>query len=488
VNLLLIVLLLLYIGVLLYVSHLRRQVQLLRVLSREAQREQEAVLSLIDQLGEKMTTKFNLTESLQIITEYIVQATRAESGAIYVLSDDESSLRAEVVTGPFPPLYANVDGNLVRPRQIMEKIRNEAIPAGEGIVGQVARQGEPLLVTDAQADPRVPRHASLLGEVHSMILCPLRTRGRVVGVFVVVNKLGEAVFDSRDMALMQALADQAAVTLDLVKLYDVLADQQRLEQEIAVAREFQRMLLPASFPELNGYDFYAISDAAKLVGGDYFDFFDVDDEHLGLVIADVAGKGIPGALIMAMVRSVLRAESRGVLSPKQVLRQVNRRLLHDTRENVFITMIYGILHWPSGRLTIVRAGHEPLLVVEPGEDEIREVTPPGIALGLVSEALFEHNEEVVIQLKAGETVFLYTDGVVEAVGQGGTEYGRQRLLAKLKSLRQAASRELINALMEDIHLFTEGIAQSDDITVLAVRAHERHAASVAIAEADRQPA
>jgi sigma-B regulation protein RsbU (phosphoserine phosphatase) len=478
-NLFLVSLLLLYIGVLLYVGHLRRQVQLLRVLSREAQKEQEAVLSLIDKLGEKMTNKFNLTESLQIITEYIVQATKAESGAIFVLETDRQALRAQVVSGPFPPLQPNIDVDLVRPRQIIEKIRAEPIPVGEGIIGQVALQGEPLLVTDAQADPRVPRHASALGDVHSIILCPLRVRGRVLGVFVVVNKLGEAIFDSRDMALLQALADQAAVTLDLVKLYDVLAEQQRLDQELEVAREFQRMLLPDRFPDLPGYELFAVSEAAKIVGGDFFDFFRIDKDHLGLVIADVAGKGIPGALIMAMVRSVLRAESRGGLSPKQVLRQVNLRLLGDTRENVFITVIYAVLNLSDGRLRFVRAGHEPLILIEDREPFITELTPPGIALGLVSEDLFEHNEEVEIQLQPGQTVLFYTDGLVEAVGQGGVEYGRNRLASRLRELRRGGSQPLIEALVEDIHQFTQGIPQSDDITLMALRALGREPSAAA---------
>jgi sigma-B regulation protein RsbU (phosphoserine phosphatase) len=473
-----VVLILLYVGILLYVNHVRRHAQLLRVLIREAQKEQEAVLSLIDKLGEQMTTKFNLTDSLQIITEYIVQATRAESGAIFVMTADERELKAEVVIGPFPPLNQSGDYGLARPRQVIERIRADRIRVGEGIVGQVAIQSEPLLVTDAQADPRVPAHASLLGEVHSIILCPLRVRGRNLGVIVVVNKLGEAIFDSRDMALLQALADQAAVTIDLVKLYDMVAEQQRLEQELALARDFQRMLLPDRFPELPGYELHAVSDAAKVVGGDFYDVFDVDADHVGLAIADVTGKGIPGALIMAMTRSVLRAEARGDLSPKNALRRVNRRLLDDTRENVFVTMIYAILHKASGRLRFVRAGHEPLLLLDDAGGPPVEWTPPGIALGLVGEEVFEHNEEVEIQLIPGQTVLLYTDGLVEAADEGHVEYGRDRLAAKLQDLGRSSARALVESLLEDVRRHTQGAPQSDDVTILALRMASRPESSM----------
>lgn len=459
--------LLLLLGVLLWISHLRRQIYYLRSLTQQAQKEQEAVLSLIDKLGEKITSKIDLDETLRIITEYIVQATKAESGAIFVCDNDDT-LQARVVIGPFPPLHETHEHVLTKPKYLAEKIRSDRIRIGEGIVGLVAEQGESLLVTDAEADPRVPRHPTLLNRIHSLILCPLRVRGSVLGVFVVVNKLGEAIFDSRDMALLQALSDQAAVTVDLVKLYDVLAEQKRLEQELAIAHEFQKMLLPTTFPVIPGYELHAMSEAALVVGGDYFDFFEVDEEHLGLVIADVSGKGIPGALIMAMVRAVLRAEARGNLSPKEVLRHVNERIVADTKENVFTTMTYGILNIRTGLLRFVRAGHEPLLILG-NQEQVEQLAPQGMALGLISGELFDHNEEAEIQLKPGEVALLYTDGVIEAMDQGSREYGRERLIAKLQSVENPTAIGLVNMVVEDIHQFTLGIPQHDDITLLALR-------------------
>lgn len=464
-------------GFVLWVGHLRRQVSQQRLIARQAQKEQEAVLSLIDKLGEKITSKIDLEETLNIITEFIVQATKAESGAIFVLNDNEAALQARVVLGPFPLLHETHEYVLTKPKYLVEKIKKDPIRLGEGIIGLVAEQGEPLLVTDAESDPRVPRHAHLLNQVHSIILCPLRVRGKVLGVFVVVNKLGEAIFDSRDMALLQALADQAAVTVDLVKLYDVLAEQQRLEQELAVAHEFQKMLLPTEFPQIPGFELHAMSEAALVVGGDYFDFFEVDNMHLGLVIADVSGKGIPGALIMALVRATLRAEAHGILSPKEVLRRVNDRVVADTKESVFITLTYGILNLESGRLRFARAGHEPLIVLGADHRQIEQHTPEGIALGLVSGDLFECLEESVVQLKPGDTAILYTDGVIEAMDQSSEEYGRERLLTRLCEMEERTASDMIHNVVEDIHQFTLGIPQHDDITMLALRVLERENAA-----------
>jgi sigma-B regulation protein RsbU (phosphoserine phosphatase) len=211
-----------------------------------------------------------------------------------------------------------------------------------------------------------------------------------------------------------------------------------------------------------------------MVGGDYFDFFEVDETHLGLVIADVSGKGIPGALIMAMVRAVLRAEARGNLSPKEVLRRVNERMVADTKENVFTTMTYGILDIETGKLRFVRAGHEPLLILGNQENgsrhrHVEQLTPEGIALGLISGELFDHNEEADVQLQAGEVAMLYTDGVIEAMDQGSREYGRERLIGTLKGVENPTAQSLIQSIVDDIHQFTLGIPQHDDLTLLALR-------------------
>ena len=190
---------------------------------------------------------------------------------------------------------------------------------------------------------------------------------------------------------------------------------------------------------------------------------------MGLVIADVSGKGIPGALIMAMVRAVLRAEARDCLSPKDVLRRVNERIVADTKENVFITMTYGILNLQKGTFRFVRAGHEPLMIIDAGNRRVRQIEPEGIALGLVSGELFDHNEETEVQLNPGEVVLLYTDGVIEAMDQTSTEYGRERLVAKLEASEVATAEDIIRQLVADIHQFTLGIPQHDDITLLALR-------------------
>lgn len=456
-------------ALLVWINHLRSRITHLREVNRQSQNEQAAVLRLIDKLGEKITSKIDLDETLEIIMQFIVETTEAESGAIFLINDDQKSLSARVVLGPFPPLHATHDYVFTKQKYLVEKLKKDKIPFGDGIIGLVAEQGEPLLISDAESDPRVSRELTRSIKLHSIILCPLRVRGKILGVFVVVNKQHTSIFNSHDMALLQVLADQAAVTVDLVKLYDVLASQQRIEQELKIAHEFQRMLLPERFPEVQGIECCATSEAALVVGGDYFDFFMVDDTHLGVVIADVSGKGVPGALIMAMVRSVLRAEARGQLSPLHVMRRVNERIVEDTKENVFITATYAILDTMTQKFRFVRCGHEPTLIIDPKQSAIQEVAPEGIALGLISGDVFDHCEEAEVQLREGQTVMLYTDGVIEAMDRSSQEYGRERMLERVRQFDQHDVSEQIDHLIEDINKFTTGIPQHDDITVVALR-------------------
>ncbi|MBI1785705.1 PP2C family protein-serine/threonine phosphatase, partial [Candidatus Sumerlaeota bacterium] len=313
--------------------------------------------------------------------------------------------------------------------------------------------------------------------VHSLILTPLRVRGRNLGVLVIANKEGDEVFDSRDTMLLHALAEQAALTVDLVRLSDLLTKQQKLEQELQIAREFQGMLLPQSLPNIEGYEFGALNESALMVGGDFYDFIPVDRNHLGIVIADVSGKGIPGALIMAVVRSHLRAEARDTLSPKEVLRRVNERILSETKENVFVTITYAILDIPNQRIRLVRAGHEPILVRhEKPSARVEAILPEGMAVGLMPTEVFQSTEEVESQLEEGDTVFLYTDGAIEAVNAADEEFGRERLIEFLSGPAGRSAPEWIAGLAGEIRNFSRGIPQHDDITLLAFRVKPEAAA------------
>lgn len=457
----------------LWITYLRRKNRYLAYITTVKDQEREAVLTFLNRMGEAFTRDINLDETLSMIGEFIIEETTAESGAIYLFDDDAEYLSARVVVGLFPPLHETLSFVTTKKKYLQQKVKSEKIRKGESIIGLAAETGRSFLIPDATADPRVPSAAHSVVPMKSLMVAPLRVRGNVLGVMAVLNKVSNESFTPRDMGLLQALADQAAVTVNIVRLYGEIAEKQRIEQELSLARDFQRLLLPKENPIIPGWEFAGYSTPALEVGGDYYDFIRIDAETLGFCVADVSGKGIPGGLVMAAARSTLRAEARISRSPREVLKALNHRILRDTGENVFITLSYGVLDLRTGSLTLARAGHEPLLVIDRDEKRpIDRYSPDGIALGLVDNDIFDIIEETTVQLAVGQTAFLYTDGATEAMDVRDEEYGIERMEDFLKRSRLRSCKSMIDGLLEDIQAFAGERQQHDDITVIAFRRME----------------
>ncbi len=455
---------------LVYILYLRSRNDDLAREMEQNKRQKDATITMLDRIGEILTSELQIDPTLGIIADYIVEITEAEAGAFFLREPREDALRARVIRGLFPPLSGGTDKILTKRKYLTEKVKAEKIGFGEGLIGMVAEEGKPLLIADGRNDPRVPRSARAVLPIDSLMAAPLRIRGNVLGVFAVINKRAGTAFEEQDMHLLQALADQAAVTVDLVSLLDQVAEKQRIEQELQVARDFQRMLLPDHCPRAEGFDLAAFSAPAREVGGDFYDFIELGEGRIGIAIADVSGKGIPGALIMAMAKSVLRAEAGIRDTPRQVLKRVNERVFANTKESVFITMTYGVLDARAGRFRFARAGHEPLLTCSAGSREVRERAPAGIALGMVGEEIFDLIEEDEIQFEPDGLTVLYTDGAVEAMNESDEEYGHGRLYDSMKSRAGLTCGELLRGVVEDIDAFRQQAPQYDDITLVAIRA------------------
>ncbi|MCX7020223.1 MAG: GAF domain-containing SpoIIE family protein phosphatase [bacterium] len=442
--------------------------------------ERKTVYQFLNALGERLTTSnIALEPALEIIMDFIVDRSDAEAGAVFLLDPHDNQLSARVVKGMFPPLMPTTGYVLTKQKYLSERIKRERIPLGQGIIGEAAASGMPILVSDAANDPRVPKVALDYLTIRSIMIAPLTSRGRISGVIAIVNKRGGEIFTEENLDLLRALADQAASTVEMVKLYDDLAEKQRIEQELRVAHEFQKMLLPSECPKIDGYDIAAFSEPALEVGGDYYDFFFVDDarRYLGVVIADVSGKGIPGAFVMAMVRCTIRVVAHGNLSPREVLFKANERLYADTKENVFVTMTYGILDTYEHTFRFARAGHEPLVTIRRDSPNVELSSPDGIALAMVTNDMFSFVQEAVLPLTPGETAIMYTDGVVEAMDDQANEYGQRRFFDLIASSRELKPQEIIAKTLQDIQRFTRGYPQHDDITMVAIRVHDDAAAS-----------
>lgn len=239
-----------------------------------------------------------------------------------------------------------------------------------------------------------------------------------------------------------------------------------LRQELGVAAQMQESILPKVFPEDPRYDLFAWMTPAKEVGGDFYDFFPVDDGGFAVVVADVSGKGVPAALFMMVSRTLVKGSAVGEREPVKCITEVNQLLYEQNSESMFVTLFYAVLNPASGRLDYVNGGHNlPCLIKRSGQ-----VTwlpgDSGIVLGVLDGFPYQQH---TIQLEEGDVVFFYTDGVTEAMDEAGNQFGDDTLLEVLGKVAGADPEEITHRVVQAVHEHADGAPQSDDLTCLALR-------------------
>jgi serine phosphatase RsbU (regulator of sigma subunit)/anti-sigma regulatory factor (Ser/Thr protein kinase)/transposase len=251
-----------------------------------------------------------------------------------------------------------------------------------------------------------------------------------------------------------------------------LMAQERLEKEMQVAQEIQHTLLPTEFPQIDGYEIGAVYRAAKEVGGDYYDFFWVDPTTLGIVVADVSGKGVPGSMVMTMIRTAMRLEARGNKSAADVLGKINSHVTSDMRKGMFVTMFYIILDSRNRSINFASAGHNPMILYREETKEVYFLKPKGFPVGIDLPDSDMFGKSLALQkvsLHKNDMLVVYTDGVTEAMNAKQEQFGEERLIQVIKENAHLTPAEFIGKLDENLARFTQSQEQHDDITVVAIK-------------------
>ncbi len=247
-------------------------------------------------------------------------------------------------------------------------------------------------------------------------------------------------------------------------------EKKMLEHELAIAEELQANLLPRRVPQIPGYDLSAYYRPSREVGGDYYDFMEIDPDHLGILVADVSGKGIPGSIVMTETRALFKSEAVRTLSPAETLARVNAVLYNDIKRGMFVTVYYMIVSLQKGILSVVSAGHNPMVLWRKATNTCHLVNPNGLALGIDKGPLFERTlKEQKIQLFAGDRFVLYTDGIIESMNPREEQFGPNRFYLRVKQLAEKSSSEFLSILMGEIEAHQGDAPQHDDITIVTGR-------------------
>jgi serine phosphatase RsbU (regulator of sigma subunit)/pSer/pThr/pTyr-binding forkhead associated (FHA) protein len=342
----------------------------------------------------------------------------------------------------------------------------DEVVASQTLLREVLARKEAVLVVNPQSDRRYASADSILNlRMQTAVCAPILFQNEMFGVLQVDSTSSGTSFERHDLAVALALASQMAMALAYARVHSRLVERELVERDLALARKVQQHFLPPEPPEVPRFDFAVAYNPALAVGGDLYDFVTLGDGRLASVVGDVSGKGIAAALFAAKVMSDLRYEAAAQSDAAAILTRVNRVLAARDHEGMFVTLALAIINPEANRLTVASAGH-PLPLVRDAAGNVTSIGRTGDSpLGLDANARFGQSE---YEIDPGDSVVLYTDGVLEALDAGGKQYGPERLSALVGSSAPGA-QSIVDAITADVRAFEKGRAQSDDVTVVCFK-------------------
>ena len=294
---------------------------------------------------------------------------------------------------------------------------------------------------------------------------PIAVKDALYGVMLIEEAPGGLRFRARRLEIITGIAQQAALAIQNDLLQKEMVVRERLETEVQLARQIQQTFIPETLPQFPEWELAARWKTARQVGGDFYDVFDLPNQRLGLFIADVADKGVPAALFMALTRTLVRAAVSELESPAEAMKRVNDLLIPDTKQGMFVTAVYAVLNMDTNELTYVNAGHNPPLWIKCG-GAVERLRRTGVALGAAEEISFEQR---VIPLEKDDSILLYTDGLTESFNIDGEFFGEERLLQAIQANLCSSASDLMDVVENSLLYFVQDMPPADDLTMLVLR-------------------
>jgi sigma-B regulation protein RsbU (phosphoserine phosphatase) len=410
------------------------------VLSQEKEIEGGPQMRALIRAGRELAGNMPLAELFRLIMNLSVEAVGATRGVLMTLEGKELVVQAALGEG-------FRISNAVRDRVIKEKTS--------------------LLVRDARLDEAFADRMSIVQQqIRSMLAVPLQTDDRVIGLIYLDSPHFIHEFTKEDLSLLTVMANVAAIRIEHTRLAEVEQVERLHAKELDQAAEIQRSLLPVTAPIVEGVDLAGYNAACRTVGGDYYDFLPYPDGRVGLLVGDVAGKGMPAALLMSSLQARVQVLFDDPTNLAALVTRLNRIISSNCPSNRFITFFIGVLDPKTGELTYVNAGHNPPLVAH-ADGSVEKLGGTGLILGILPIAKYEQG---VCQLDPGDAVLLFSDGVTEAVRpDADEEFGEDRLAQVLAGLRDKSAESIITTINQMVDEFTGGAPPADDITLVVAK-------------------
>jgi len=399
---------------------------------------------LLLELGTRISGSLDTERLMEQILDLVFQVVRYDAAGIYLVDKKTQWITRQTIRG-----YDPARDDAVR------------LKVGSGLIGWVAKTGQGVIVADVRNDPR---YRNARDETRSEMVAPIKIGSEVIGAFNLESDEPDA-YEVEDMELLMAFAAQAAVAIERTRLHEEVLEKRRLDEEVTIGQRIQRSFLPSRNPEVRNFDIAGANYSSDRVGGDYYDFIRIADEHLGIVVGDVSGKGIAAALIMAAFRASLIAEIRNNYAMRTTMSKVNRLLWESVEPDRFVTALFGVLDVSARRFTYVNAGHNPAVLYRAATGLFDTLEPTGPLLGTFETATYK---ERIAEIRPGDVLVMYSDGVTEAMSPQGELFGEERLRAEIVQRKADPSTMILRGIWEAVQAFQAG-EQEDDVTIVVVR-------------------
>jgi len=416
----------------------------------------QAEVTFLYELSQVVASNTELKPILDWIVHKTTGLLAAEEGSIKLLGPDVATPTAKT---------------LVRKHSAGVESGSWELPIATSVMGYLLHKGESLSSPDLLDDDRFPGLRRAQSRVRAVLAAPLRVGNRTTGMLAVTNRSPGRMWSAEEVQLLDIVASHSAGVIEQARLRAEAEEKKRLEEEnrrmereLDLARDIQMSLVPSRPLHAGPWEVHGRVVPARQVGGDFFDFFPLDDARFGIAIADVSGKGVPAALLTANVQASLRAFCNGERPITDAMRRVNHSVMRAAAGGKFITLFYGEVDHGRGVLRYTNAGHNYPLVRR-GSGALEELTEGGMLLGLFEDADYDLGE---IPFGSGDALLLYSDGISEAIDSRGNEFGDARLKAVWQNCCALPPDQVIGCLLSEVEQFRGSAGQSDDMTAVVV--------------------
>jgi phosphoserine phosphatase RsbU/P len=407
------------------------------------------LLGLISKVGVALLASSGLDETLNQVASLVFEAVPAER-CVIMLRDDEDG--------------GNMKIKVARIRGKEETI--EEVRISRSVMDEVLKNGKSVLTADAQHDPRFASQTMALSGIRSVLAVPLSVDERnIFGLIYADSPTYEATFSEEHLNILTTLASVGSIRVENATLLEERLERERMEHELELATEIQQRFQPSGPPLVPGYEFQGISFSCYEIGGDYYDFIERRDGRMLIALGDVSGKGTAAALLMSSLHAAIHAQISANSSLERTVSSVNQYLAENTPTNRFVTLFVAELDPVTGKFAYINAGHNPPLIGRL-DGSIEQLSSGGFPLGIIPTAEFEQGE---VELKPGESIVIYSDGVSEANNLNGDEFGLDRLANVIKSNLTASAAGLRDRVESALSSFTKTAPANDDITLVIVK-------------------